>query len=89
MTPLGTAATVGKTGGSPAFGIGTPPARNGAPLPMGTGIFGGVANGVGKLLAIEVAWLTSEVRALLAERAAGRFPVPLPSAFTQPLTTPT
>lgn len=90
MIPFGTTATVGKAGGSPAFGIGfgIPPAREGAPLPMGTGILGGVANGVGKALTREVASLTIEVRALLTEIAAGRFPVPLPSGLIHPLITP-
>jgi hypothetical protein len=92
MTPLGAAATMGKAGGRPAFGIGigigVPPARGEAPLPKGTGILGGAAKGVGKLLARDVTPLTMEVKALSAEMAAGRLPVPLPSEPTHPLTTP-
>jgi len=55
ITPFGTAATDGATGGMPALGNGIAAAGSGA-APVGTGIFGGAKpRGVGKLLAKEVA----------------------------------
>jgi len=103
ITPFGAAATVGKTGGNPALGIGTGrlPAREGTPLPTGTGILGGVTSGVGKILgkvvgnavgkaalASEVTPPTMDVRALSTDTTAGKLPVPFPSGPIHPLTTP-